>query len=97
MYALSTPKEIISKLAEYIEQERKKQRLQQKELASKASIPLPTYKNFIYQQKISLENLLKLLFALKLFDNIEGLLHQRDVTSLLELKHEEHLPKRVRK
>ena len=43
-----------------IENERKIQKLQQKELALKANVPLPTYKQFIYSYKISLENIIKL-------------------------------------
>ena len=97
MYVLNTPKEIIMQLAQYIERERKRQHLQQKELAQKAAIALPTYKAFLYRHQISLENLLKLLFALKLFDNIEGLLYQKPATTIREIKQEETLPKRVRK
>lgn len=97
MYALYTPKEIIATLVDIVEKERKLQRLQQKELVAKASIPLPTYREFIYNKKISLENLIKLLFALKLFQNIEGLLYQKPYESIDEVKHKDTLPKRIRK
>jgi hypothetical protein len=96
MYELYTPKEIIQEIVEIVEKERRVQRLQQKALAQKASIPLPTYREFVYNHKISLENLLKLLFALKLFTNIEGLLHKRSYESIEEIKHKENLPKRIR-
>ncbi len=97
MYELYTPKEIIVKMVEIIEKERRAQALQQKELALIASIPLPTYREFVYNQKISFENLIKLLFALKLFSNLEGLLQEKSYASIEEIKNEKTLPKRVRK
>ena len=57
MIELYTPLEIIEKAVQIIETERKVQKLQQKELALKANIPLPTYKQFIYAYKISFENI----------------------------------------
>jgi predicted nucleic acid-binding protein len=96
MYELYTPKEIIEEIVQIVEKERRSQKIQQKTLAQKASMPLPTYREFIYNHKISLENLLKLLFALKLFKNIEGLLHQRSYESIEEIKQQEKLPKRIR-
>jgi len=95
MYLFDTPKELIAKLAQRIEKERRLQKIKQSELADKAAIPLPTYKQFIYHQKISVENLFKLLFALKLHDNIAGLLHDRPSATLDELR-EEKLPQRIR-
>lgn len=96
MYLLNTPKEIVKDLAILIEDERKIQKLSQKELSTKADIPLPTYKAFLYHQKLSVESLIKLLFALRMYDNIEGLLKQRTHQTLADLK-EDTLPKRVRK
>ena len=96
MIELYTPLEIIDKLSSLIENERKSQRLQQKELAQRADIPLPTYKQFIYQKKISLENLIKLLMVLRLFDNINGLLKQKEYKTLDEIKTNDTLPKRIR-
>ena len=77
MIELYTPLEIIEKAVQIIETERKVQKLQQKELALKANIPLPTYKQFIYSYKISFENLIKLFIALRLFDNLNGLLKNK--------------------
>jgi len=96
MYLFNTPKELIETLAMRIEEERILQKLSQKDLAAKADIPLPTYKAFLYHQKLSVENLFKLLFALKMQDNIEGLLKQRTHQSLADLKGNP-LPKRIRK
>lgn len=95
MIELSTPLEIIKKAVELIENERKTQKLQQKELALKADIPLPTYKQFIYSHKISFENLIKLFMALRLFENLNGLLKTKEHKTLDEIKNADSLPKRI--
>ena len=95
MIELSTPIELIEKTIELVENERKVQKLQQKELALKADIPFPTYKDFVYKKRASLENILKLFIALRLFDNLNGLLKQREIKSLEEIKNETKLPKRI--
>ena len=97
MHELSTPKELIVNMIEIIEKERRSQAIQQKELAEKAAIPFPTYKEFIYNKKISLENLFKLLFALRLFENISGLLYKKVHQSIQEIKDNDIMPKRIRK
>jgi len=97
MYELYTPKEIISKMVEIIEKERRAQSLQQKDLSKITSIPLPTYREFVYNKKISFENLIKLLFALKLFTNLEGLLTEKSYSSIEEIRQQNTLPKRIRK
>ncbi len=96
MYLLNTPKEVIKDLATHIEDERKVQRLSQKDLSAKADLPLPTYKAFLYHQKLSVESLIKLLFALHMHDNIEGLLKQHTYQTLSDIR-EDVLPKRIRK
>jgi len=96
MHALSTPKELIVKLSTLIEKERRFQAMKQNELATRAGIPLPTYKQFLYQDKISLENMFKLLFALKLHDNIAGLLQEKEYSTLDDLKNKDTLPQRIR-
>ena len=95
MIELSTPIELIIQMAQLIEDNRRMQNLQQKELVSKANIPLPTYKEFIYNKKISFVNLLKLLIALRLFDNIAGLLKKQEIISIEELKQIKPLLKRI--
>lgn len=97
MILFDTPQEIIQKLSKLIETERKKQAMQQKELALKADVPLPTYRDFLYKHKISLEALLKLLIALRLFENIESLLKTKKVLSLEDIKRNDNLPKRIDK
>ncbi|MDY0327505.1 MAG: hypothetical protein RBR07_04575 [Arcobacteraceae bacterium] len=97
MIELYTPIEIIKKAVDLVETTRKIQKLQQKELAQIADIPLPTYKQFIYSHKISFENLIKLFMALKMFDNLNGLLKSREYKTLDEIKNKDKLPKRIDK
>lgn len=97
MIELHTPIEIIKKTVDLVETTRKIQKLQQKELAQIADMPLPTYKQFIYSYKISFENLIKLFMALKMFDNLNGLLKSREYKTLDEIKNKDKLPKRIDK
>lgn len=97
MIELYSPLEIIEKAVDLIENERKFQRLQQKELAKKADIPLPTYKQFIYHKKISFENLIKLLIALRMYENLQAIVKPREYRSLEEIKIADKLPKRIDK
>ncbi|MDY0321601.1 MAG: hypothetical protein RBR23_07715 [Arcobacteraceae bacterium] len=97
MIELHTPIEIIKKTVDLVETTRKVQKLQQKELAQIADMPLPTYKQFIYSYKISFENLIKLFMALKMFDNLNGLLKSREYKTLDEIKNKDKLPKRIYK
>jgi transcriptional regulator with XRE-family HTH domain len=95
MVEFLTPIEMIEKMVLVIEDQRLLQNLQQKELAKKSGIALPTYKDFIYKKRISFENLLKLLIALNLFDKIESLLKKDELKTLSEIKDEKKLPKRI--
>ncbi len=98
MIELYTPFEIIEKAAvELIEKERKIQHLQQKELSLKADMPFHTYKQFIYQKKISFENLIKLFIALRMFNNLNNLLKAKEYQTLDEIKNNDKLPKRIDK
>ena len=97
MIELYTPYEILEQAVVVIETERKIQHLQQKELAQKADIPFPTYKQFIYKKKISFENLIKLFIALRMFDNLKGLLKAKEHKTLDEIKKADKLPKRIDK
>ena len=97
MIELCTPLEVIEKAAKLIEKMRKMQRLQQKELAKKADMPLPTYKQFIYHNKISFENIIKLFMALRMFENLNALLKEKEVQTLDEIKNQDKLPKRIMK
>jgi len=97
MIELKTPRSIIRDLVGNIERERRRQRLRQRDLCESAAVPLPTYKNFIHHGKISLETLLKILFALRMTENIEGLVKERRPVSIEEIMREDDLPERIRK
>ena len=97
MIELNTPKSIIATLAKNIEKERKRQNLQQKELSARSAVSLSTYKTFLYHHKISLESLLKILFSLRMHDNINGLVKEREYKTIEEIKMKDNLPKRIRK
>ncbi|MEN5387715.1 helix-turn-helix domain-containing protein [Aliarcobacter skirrowii] len=97
MLELATPLEIIEKTVILVETQRKIQNLQQKELSKKADIPFPTYKQFLYQKKISFENLIKLFIALNMFENLKGLLKEKEFKTLDEIKNQDKLPKRIDK
>lgn len=96
MIELSTPKELILDLKVLIEDERKYQRIKQKDLSLKAGIPFPTYKEFLYNHKLSLENLFKILITLGMFENIRDLLKRREIQTLQEKKESSNLPKRIK-
>ena len=96
MIELNTPVEIIEKIAIRIENERRYQHITQQDLCDKAGVSLGTYRDFVYKQKINLENLIKLLFALRMFKNIQGLLKEREAGTINDIIKSD-LPKRVRK
>lgn len=98
MYEFYTPVEIIEKTAELLENERKLQKLTQEDLCEKSSVSLGTYKDFIHKRKISFETLLKLMFALHLTENIDGLLKEKPASAIEDIiTGKPNLPKRVRK
>lgn len=97
MIELCSPYEMIEQVVEIIETERKTQHLQQKELALRSDIPYPTYKQFIYQKKVSFENLIKLFIALRMFDNLKGLVKAKEHKTLDDIKMRDKLPKRIDK
>lgn len=92
-----TPVELISKLGVMIEKERKRQQLQQTELSQKAGVPVGTYRDFLYKRKISLEALFKIMMALRLFDNLEALVKEKEIQTLDEMRKVNDLPKRIKK
>ena len=66
MLQLYTEQEMLSRLAEMFEKERIAQDITQKELSSRAGIPLPTYRVFLKNGTLSAKNMFKLLFVLQL-------------------------------
>jgi len=96
MIELNTTSEIIKKIVKKIENERLLQRLSQKNLSLKVGIPLATYRNFVYNNKISLKNLIKLLQTLSLFEMLKILTKPKEYKSIEEMKTENKLPKRIK-
>ncbi len=99
MIELQTPSEIIESLVENIENQRIKKKMKQLELCKNAEVPLSTYQNFIYEKKISLPSLIKIMYALQMWDNLQGLIEYEEVASIEEMKlrHKKKvLPKRVK-
>jgi transcriptional regulator with XRE-family HTH domain len=99
MVQLLTPYEITQSIVELIENERKRQGLRQSDLAEKANIKLVTYKSFIKKNDISLSRLIKIMYVLDMFDNLNSLIKEKEITTLEELKAKKkakELPKRVK-
>jgi len=99
MIELKTPSEIIDTLVENIEKQRIRTKIKQLELCQNAEVPLSTYQNFIYQKKISLPSLIKIMYTLKMWDNLKGLIEYEDVVSIDDMRRmhkKKQLPKRVK-
>lgn len=99
MIELQTPFEILDTLAQNIEKQRIKNKLKQTELCMNAEVPLSTYQNFIYEKKINIMNLIKIMYTLRMWDNLEALTKYEEVTSIQEMKRihkKRSLPKRVK-
>lgn len=99
MLQLYTENEMLSRLSDMFEKERIAQNFTQKELMSRAGIPLPTYRGFLKNGKLSVENMFKLLFVLQLDVNAENLVKQRELKTMDEIRNESSAKqrKRVRK
>ncbi len=99
MIELMTPFDIMSKFVEVIEKERIRQNIRQSDLYKKAGISSSAYANFLKNKNTSFENIIKLLSALNMSSNIEGLLISQKYTSINEIRLEQKKTskKRVRK
>jgi transcriptional regulator with XRE-family HTH domain len=99
MLHLYTEQEMLSRLSTMIERERIAQNVTQKELAELSGIPLPTYRSFLKNGKLSVENMFKLLFVLELDEKSEYLVKQRELKTLEEIRENAtvQMRKRVRK
>lgn len=99
MLQIYTEQEMLSRLIEMFEKERIAQNMTQKELTSRAGIPLPTYRSFLKNGKLSVENMFKLLFVLQLDEKGENLVKQRELKTLEEIRENatQKDRKRVRK
>ena len=96
---LQTPYDIIETLTITIEKTRKKQKLRQKDIAQITGVPLATYQKFIYHKQISLTALIKIMYALNMMENLQGLIAYPQINSLEEIRQKQRaqtLPKRIR-
>lgn len=99
MIELKTPYEIIEELSLVIEKTRINQNLRQKDLCKNAGVSISTYQNFLYDKKISFTNLVKIMYALDMYKNLNGLISYDEIKSLEDIKKakkEETRPQRVR-
>jgi len=95
MIEFMTPYDIMAKFVDNIEKQRIRKNMTQADLYKKAGLSASGYGKFIKNKRASFENILKLFIALRLFDNLNGLLKQREIKSLEEIKNESKLPKRI--
>ncbi len=100
MIELKTPSEIIDSLVVNIEKTRKQMKLRQVDLCEIANVPLATYQSFIYKKNINLVSLIKIMYSLKMWDNLEGLIAFEEIKTIEDIrlaKKQQQLPKRIRK
>ncbi len=86
MIELKTPLNIISELIELIEQERISQELRQEDLAKIADVSLSTYRKFLADKNISLQRLIKIMYALNMWDNLSGLIKQQEFKTIEDIR-----------
>lgn len=99
MIELKTPFEIIEELSLVIEKTRINQNLRQKDLCKNAGVSISTYQNFLYDKKISITSLVKIMYSLDMYKNLNGLISYDEIKSLEDIKRakkEETRPQRVR-
>ncbi|HJE02785.1 MAG TPA: hypothetical protein K8U92_02825 [Aliarcobacter thereius] len=99
MIELKTPFEIIEELSLVIEKTRINQNLRQKDLCKNAGVSISTYQNFLYDKKISITSLVKIMYSLDMYKNLNGLIYYDEIKSLEDIKRakkEETKPQRVR-
>lgn len=94
-----SPYDVMSEFSQIIEKERIRLELRQSDLYSLAGISSSAYANFLKNKNTSFENIIKLLYALNMTSNIEGLLTKQEYHSLDEIRlvKKKESKKRVRK
>lgn len=99
MIELMTPYEIMANFVELIEKERIRQGLRQSDLYKAAGMSSTAYANFLKKKTTSFDNVVKLMYALNMTSNLEGLLTSEKYTSIDEIRLEKKkaIRKRVRK
>lgn len=94
-YSLHTPEEISQTLAARLKELRLLKRWKRRTLAERSGVTEASLKRFEQTGKVSMENFLKLVFALGRLDEIETLLRPAAARSIKELEQQEQkTPKR---
>lgn len=94
-YSLKTPEEIAANLSERLKELRLFKKWKRATLAKRSGVTEASLKRFEQTGKVSLENLLKLVFALGRLDEFDELLSPPTAQSIGELEQlEKQTPKR---
>lgn len=80
----------MSDFTKLIEKERIRKNMTQKELYKKAGVSSNSYSSFIKTHNSSFENIIKLLFALNMSENIKGLLTTNKFVSIDEIRRQKN-------
>ncbi len=80
-----TPDSMLTQLAQRVKARRLERNLTQESLASKAGMPLATYRRFEREGEVSLRGLLMIAIALKMEDDIHSLFTAKSYQSIDEL------------
>ena len=91
---IKTNKEILDDLAMRVRERRLEKNLTQKGLATRAGMPLATYRHFELTGEVSVQNLLRIAFALGVEDDFDQLFAKKGYSSIEELTGK--TPKRQR-
>ncbi len=95
-YALHTPEEISTTLAERLKRLRLSRGWRRVTLAQRSGVSLGSLRRFEESGKVSLQNLLKLAFALGRLDDFDRLFEPPPASSIAELEARDEQPKRQR-
>lgn len=95
-YSLHTPERIAASLAARLRELRLARGWRQVTLAERSGVSLASLRRFERSGKVSLQNLLKLVFALGRLDDFDALLRRPRPATLAELEASETRPERKR-
>lgn len=95
-YSLHSPEEAAGTLAERVRELRLERGWRQKTLAERSGVTLASLRRFETSGQISLQNLLRLAFALHRLDEFLDLLEPPPARSLDELEDRDQRPRRER-
>ncbi len=95
-YSLQTPEQVSLALAARTKELRLAKGWRQVTLAERSGVSLASLRRFEESGKVSLQNLLKLAFALNRLDDFDALLQPPRASSLAELEAVRRKPKRKR-